>query len=345
MALMWDEIFEQPEAIERCYKNNFVVIQKIVEVIKKKDIKLIFIAARGTSDHAAVYGRYVFELLLGIPVGLAAPSIFTIYKKSMNFENALVIAISQSGEAADAIEVLRNANKQGSMTLGITNYEDSPIALEADFHLFCSAGIEKSLAATKTFITQMFLLAALAAHWSNDKEMLESIKKLPEKIKEVLKTSDAFEKKVERYRFMKECFVLARGVNYSISLEAALKMQETSYVRAKAFATSDFRHGPIAMIEGDIPVILFAPNGPLMNDLKNMIKLLKEYKIELIVVSNVNEILDCGDVSFRIPDTKNDMISSFYNVVVAQMFACKLSILKGLNPDEPRMLKKVTITK
>ena len=342
---MWKEILEQPVALERCFEKNSSTISEIVKTVQSKNITQVVIAARGTSDHAAVYGKYVIELLLGIPVSLAASSIFTIYRGGMNFGNCLVIGISQSGKAADVLEVLRGAKSGGAVTVGITNNADSEIALEPDFFLSCEAGVEKSVAATKTFSTQMFLLASLAAEWAGNCEMLHEISQIPEKISQAFDVSGAIESKVERYRFMNECFVLARGINYAVSLEAALKIQETTYVRAKAFATSDFQHGPIAMIERDIPVMIFAPDGPSAKDVSSMIEKLCKEQIETIVISNRKDILDMGTTAFSIPETSNDVISPFFNVIVAQMFACRLALVKGLNPDSPRGLSKVTVTK
>lgn len=345
MTLMWNEIWEQPLALERCMERNAGMIGKIVEAVRGRQIDNVVIAARGTSDHAAVYGKYIMEMLTGIPVSLAASSVFTIYQKSLNFKNALVIGISQSGKAADVLEVLKSANSHGALTIGITNFGDSPIAGEAKFHLHCEAGLERSVAATKTFTTQLFLLASLAAEWMKDKAFKEELLTVPQRISHTMEAAHDIEQLVMRYRFMNECFVLARGINYAVSLEAALKIQETTYVRAKAFATSDFQHGPIAMIDRDIPVIIYAPNGPSLGDLTGMINRMNENEVDTLVISNNEAVRAMGTCSLSIPDTDNDMISPFFNVVVAQMFACQLSLVKGLNPDSPRGLRKVTITK
>ena len=345
MLKMWDEIWEQPIVLGRCYEKNADTIKKLVDKIKEHNVSSVCIAARGTSDHAAVYGKYVLELTLGIPVSLAASSVFTIYQKSLKLKDTLVIGISQSGKAADVLEVLKDAKKQGAITVSITNAPDSPLAEEAMFHLNCAAEVEKSVAATKTFTAEMYLLAQLVAEWLGDDKMKEQILTIPKNLSHVFEIANTIEEKVERYRFMDECFVLARGVNYAVSLEAALKIQETTYVRAKAFATSDFQHGPIAMIDADIPVIIFAPDGPTLKDLTEMARKLKQDDVELIMISNKKELLEMGTCSFRIPETDNDIISPFFNVVVAQMFACKLAVTKGLDPDNPRRLKKVTITK
>lgn len=345
MAQMWDEIMEQPEVLGRCLRSNERVLAGLVAGIKSRQVSSIIIAARGTSDHAAVYGKYVFEMLTGLPVSLAAPSVFTMYGKSVNMANSLVLGISQSGKAADVLEVIRAANAQGAVTGTITNFTDSPLAAEARYHLYCDCGLERSVAATKTFTAQLYLLAQLAAVWTANDDFLRALAAIPGGMLKTFETAGDIARKVERYRFMKECFVLARGVNYAIALESALKIQETTYVRAKAFATSDFHHGPFAMIEKDMPVIVYAPEGPSLEDVSGMIRKLKDHEAEIVVVSDNEELQRYGDCFLEIPKTGNDFISPFYNVAVAQMFACRLALARGLNPDSPRGLNKVTITR
>lgn len=345
MTLMWKEIHEQPEVLRTCLEKNKSTIAEIVRLLDAKGIGSVYIAARGTSDHAGIYAKYIIELVKGVPVAMAAPSILTMYQKSLNLKNTLVIGISQSGKAADVLEVVKEGNRQGALTVSVTNFPDSPMAQEANFHLCCEAGLEKSVAATKTFTSQLMLLANLAAEWAKDEKMKEDLNKVPQLVEETLKLGDEIAEKVQRYRFMNECFMLARGVNYAIAMEAALKTQETGYIRAKAYAVSDFHHGPFAMIEKDMPVFVYAPEGPSLHDMLEILNKLKERDAEIVVISNNQQVLDMGMTSFRIPDTDNDVISPFLNVVVAQMFACQLSLARGLNPDSPRGLNKVTITR
>lgn len=343
MVKMWDEIFEQPAVLEKCL-DNIARIEEVVKAIKQQNIQFVYIVARGTSDHAAVYGKYLMELFVGIPVALAASSVLTIYQKEINFKNTLVIGISQSGRAGDVLEVIRSANRQGALTLSLTNTVDSHLAQEAQFHLDCQAGVEQSVAATKTFTAQMFLLAQLIALWADNTSLIRELKQVPQKISSTLGVSQDIMNKVQRYRFMDECFVLARGINYAIALEAALKIKETNYIRAEAFASSDFQHGPIAAVDRDIPIMIFAPKGPSLADLSKIIARLKNNGIELIIISNQNEFLEYSPCGFLIPDTDSDFTSPFFNVVIAQMFACQLALVRGLNPDQPRGLTKVTVT-
>lgn len=344
MPHMWIEILEQPDVLIRCFDSNKDTITHLVNAIEVRDIHSVIIAARGTSGHVGIYGKYMIEHEIGLPVSLAAPSIFTVYRKEVDMSRSLVIGISQSGKAEDVLEVIRNANQCGAITVSVTNNLDSALANTAQFHLYCNAGIEQSVAATKTCTTQMYLLAQLVAEWGRNEQFKKELALVPAHISEMFKGADRMAGKMERYRFMDECFVLARGMNYAIAMEAALKIQETSYVRARAYATSDFHHGPFAMIQKDMPVLVFAPNGPTLNDVSVMIEKLKQNEAEVIVVSNNKELLDKGDCAFQIPDTDNDMISPFYNVVISQVLSCQLSLLKNLNPDSPRGLNKITIT-
>ena len=344
MVKMWQEIFEQPQVLKRCLKDNDTMMDQVVGEIERRQINNVVIAARGTSDHAGIYGKYIMEYALGLPVALAAPSIVTMYNRDLKLQNSLVIGISQSGKAEDVRAVIDNAKKQGALAITITNDDQSPLAKAADYHLYTNAGLEESVAATKTFTSQMMMLALLVAKWAKDDAFRKELCNIPEQMEQVLALADPIIERVQRYRYMEDCFVLSRGVNYAIALEGSLKIQETTYVRAKGYAISDFHHGPFAMIEDDTPVIVYAPEGPSKADAKEMLEKLRSVHAEIIVITNAK---DMGDdvITFMIPETDNDMITPFYNVVWAQMFACQLALAKGHNPDQPRGLKKVTITR
>lgn len=345
MTKMWKEILQQPDILKKTIETNGKVIEALISKLNSSEITSVIIAARGTSDHAAVYAKYAIETLVEIPVSLAAPSVFTMYNSKVNMKNCLVIGISQSGKAADAIEVVKTAREQGAVTMSVTNFVDSPLAAASEFHLFCDTGVEQSVAATKTFTSTAFLLINFIAKWAKNEEVLAELSNVPAAISTVFNQAENVKEVVKRYRFMKECFVLARGINYSIALESALKIQETTYVRAKAFATSDFHHGPFAMIERDMPVIVYAPKGPSSKDVLEMINKLKDSQADILIISNDKDLLGMGDCSIEIPQKLSDFVSPLINVVVAQMFACNLSLIKGLNPDSPRGLNKVTITR
>jgi glucosamine--fructose-6-phosphate aminotransferase (isomerizing) len=346
MTHMMEEILQQPMVLKNCLETNLPALISLVGEIRRSSINLVCIAARGTSDHAGIYAKYLFESMLGLPVMLAASSVVTMYGKSVRFTNqTMVIGISQSGQAADVLAVLSDAASQGALTVSITNFPGSPIALATKHSLYCSAGIEKSVAATKTFTAQLYLLAWLAAELDGKNNLKPSLLQIPDDLSKMLSRPSVYESTAMHYRNIQECFVLARGINYPIALETALKIQETTYTRAKAFAISDFQHGPIAMLRPDIPVLVLAPNGPSLADSQRILRRLRETGMDILLFSNNDELLAQADHAFSIPNTQCDAVSAFYNVVAAQLFACYLAKSKGLNPDAPRMLKKVTITK
>lgn len=344
MSNMWNEIMEQPDAISRCLVQNQERVRRIAREMKARDLQFACIAARGTSDHAAVYGKYVLEIAAGMPVSLAAASVFTLYRRSLRLKKALVVGVSQSGQAADVLAVIKAAKGEGALTVSITNDPSSPLAQEADFHLDCQAGVEKSIAATKTFTAEMVLFLMLASELAEDEALIPGIGLLPGLIRDTLYAVQRGLGHAARYLQMEECFVLARGINYPVALEMALKLQETAYVRAKGFSLSDFQHGPVAMLDRRIPVILIAPEGPSFPEMQTMSMHLKENDMEQIVITNAGGTFSSSGCLLETAKTDNDFFSPFLCIAAAQMFACRLSLLKGLDPDHPRWLKKVTVT-
>lgn len=345
MTLMLKEINEQPAVLARLLKENKEPVEHLCEEIRNRKIEFAYIAARGTSSHAAFYAKYILETYVGIPVAFAAPSIITIYKGKPKLKNALVIGISQSGKAADVMEVLKEGNKQGAVTLAITNYPDSPMAKEARWHLACLAGEEKSVAATKTYSAQMMVVAMITANLAQDDGLKKQLEKVPTLVNSFLKDYGISDELIDKYKQMQECFVLARGMNYPIAMEGALKIQETCYVRAKAHSISDFYHGPLALAEPAMPVFLIATGTQTKQVNIEMIKTLKAHGVEPVLITDNEDIENPGGRKIVIPVTPGDFTAPFITTAVVQLFACKLSLAKGLNPDKPRNIKKVTITK
>ncbi len=345
MTLMLKEINEQPAVLDRLLKENKEPVKLLCEEIRKRGIDFAYMAARGTSDHAAVYAKYILETHAGIPVAFAAPSVITVYKGRPRLENALVIGISQSGDAEDVLEVLKEGRKQGAVTVAIKNYPDSPMAQEAQWHLDCLAGEEKSVAATKTFTAQMMIMAMITANLTNDDTLKRQLDTVPALVNGFLTDYGINDELVDKYKQMQECFVLARGMNYSIAMEGALKIQETCYVRAKAYSMSDFYHGPLALLEPEMPVILIATGIKTKKVNGEMIKTLIEHGVEPILITDNDEMESPAGRKVVIPEAPGDFTSPFITAAAVQLFACKLSLAKGLDPDNPRNIKKVTITK
>lgn len=345
MSKMWEEIFEQPEVMAKCRRDNLSVIKAIVTTIHEKKPHTVVFAGRGTSDHAGQYAKYLLEIYQGIPVALSSPSVLTEYNGKYDLSGCVVIAVSQSGMGQDVLEVLRAGNKAGAITVGVTNNEDSPIAKEASFHLFCSAGPELSVAATKTFGTELYLLYSLAAEWSQSPELLGYVDKIPGFVSQTLALSEKIAHDVVRFRFMQEAFVLSRGINLPIAMEASLKMNETSYTKARPFAISDFYHGPYALVDKGTPVMILSAEKATKEDALKMLARLNESGAETISITTSPEVLENSNCGLLLPAECEGPASAFALAAAVQMFAAKLAELKGFDADNGRGLKKVTITR
>jgi len=355
-TLMWKEINETPRIFGEIQKVNKDVMRSLVADVKASNATNFVAAARGTSDHALTYFKYVLEVNSYYTVGLSAPSVITLYKGKLNYKNSIVIGCSQSGRAADVLEVIKKGNEQGAITIAITNDTESPMAKEAKYHLFCNCGLESSVAATKTFSAQLFILLWLAAELSNHKEFLLVLKNLKGEIEKIMPEIDKQTTKyAEMFKDVQSGFVLSRGITYPIALEASLKLQETCYIQMKGYAGSDFYHGPMAMVSDNTPVIIYCAQNNGDAEMKNLVRADQIKCIEkmlslnapVLLVTNdcllANKFKKCNDAFINFAYSEEVMMFAF--ALFAQMFACKISCLIGNNPDSPRALNKVTITK
>ena len=341
---MLDEIAEQPAAIERTIKREGARIEKFaMSLMTKKQPRLIVLVARGSSDNAALFGRYVLETTTGIPVSLAAPAVHTLYKAQLNLSDALVIGISQSGEGVDINLVLKKAQKAGALTLAVTNEAGSAMAKLANETFLIHAGRERSVAATKTYTGQLTILHLLARALSNGGGRAD-VERIPALAAESLKLRERIEELVERYAFMNHAVVVGRGLNYANAYEFAIKLMETCYVVAERFSSADFLHGPIAMVGRGFPAFLFAPPGPTFKSMKELLVKLNGLGAETVAISSEKAILDKAGKAVRISTRIPEILSPIPYIVPAQLFAALLAAAKGISPDTPRSLTKVTRT-
>jgi glucosamine--fructose-6-phosphate aminotransferase (isomerizing) len=341
MSLMLEEIAEQPAVLEKTIRLEMGKLKKLGVFLRERDVNLIVLVARGSSDNAAFFGRYLLEITTGIPVSLSAPSVFTLYNARLKLNRALVIGVSQSGEGADINQVLESAKKSGAFTLGITNFADSTLAAITDETLLIHAGREKSVAATKTYTGQMLHFYLLASILADAKLEYE---KIPEFTNQVLRLKSQVEELVQRYVFMENCVVVGRGLNYGNSYELALKLMETCYVVAERFSSADFFHGPLAIVERRFPVIIFAPQGVTQQSNLDLLNRLKELHADSFAITNDEKIAALSSRSLLLPDEIGEFLSPIPFIVPAQLFAALLAEAKGLDADAPRSLTKVTKT-
>jgi glutamine---fructose-6-phosphate transaminase (isomerizing) len=349
---MLEEIREQPAALERALQSELPRVAPLKARLDQARPKLIVLAARGTSDNAAIFGRYLLEITTGIPVSLAAPSIYTLYEANLDLRGTLAIAISQSGESTDINMVQERARSQGAITIGITNEEARTLARISEYPLLVRAGREQSVAATKTYTGQL-LSFYLIAYALGANLRLEDVLRLPEWTSQALRIEPEISAAAERYRFMESAAVVGRGLNYSNAFEFSLKLMETCYVIAERFSAADFLHGPIAMVERAFPLFLFAPPGVTWPSMKQMIQRLQQLKADTLVITDQEnpEAVEVSSRTIALPVKlgvagvkPQEVFTPIPYIVPAQLFAAYLAAYKGLNPDQPRTLSKVTQT-
>ncbi len=349
---MLEEIRQQPAVLEKTLGQELRAVEKLKKILESRRPRFIVLAARGTSDNAAQFGRYLLEVSTGIPVSLAAPSIFTLYEASLDFRDVLVVAISQSGESTDTNLVLERAREQGALTVGITNETKSTLAGIAEHVFFVRAGKERSVAATKTYTGQLLMLYLLAYALGAPLDV-DDLRRVPAWAEDALKLEREIAARAGRYRFMDHTVVVGRGLNYSNAFEFALKLMETCYVVAERFSSADFLHGPIAMVESSFPVFLFTPSGVTWPAMQEMLDRLHQIGAETMVITDRSnpEALQRSLRTICIPAKlthRSKLPAEVYTlipyIIPAQLFAACLAAEKGLNPDHPRSLSKVTRT-
>jgi glucosamine--fructose-6-phosphate aminotransferase (isomerizing) len=321
--------------------------RRIADEVRRRGVRWVFLAARGSSDHAAIYGQYLFQIENGLPAGLAAPSVFTRYRAPVALENVLVIGVSQSGEAPDVLETLAVAEKRGALTVGVTNSPDSPLATQPHFVIHCHAGLERSVAATKTYLNSLaaFLLLA-SALGPRSAELSGSLRALPESVEAALASESAIADHVERYRYMEECVTLSRGLHLCTAMEAALKLTETCMLISRPFSAADFLHGPFALAGDGFPCLVFLPPGPCREDVLELHAKLIGAGAETLAFTLGEDAPADATVAFPIPCANPaEALAPFLHTVAAQLFAYHLSITRGLDPDRPRGLRKITHTR
>lgn len=340
---MLQEIAQQPDGLIRTIEAEKTKIARLGRFLNDRDIDLIVLVARGSSDNAALFGRYLLEIKTGIPVSLSAPSVHTLYKAKLKLQHALVIGVSQSGEGEDINLVLENARQCGAYTVGITNEPASSMTRIVDETLVMHGGRERSVAATKTFTGQMMLFYMLAAELGSGSPKL-SYEQIPEFAARALEQKPALLELVQRYVFMENCVVVGRGLAYANAYELALKLMETCYVVAERFSSADFLHGPLAMVERHFPVILFAPPGVMLPGVKDLIGRLKELHADTLVITGDFDSAAACSRAIIMPREIDEFVAPIPYMIPGQLFAALLAEAKGLDPDAPRSLSKVTRT-
>ena len=344
MAYLEQEILEQPEVLERLLERERGTVETVARAIRERGPRFVVLAARGSSDNAARYGQYLLGAVNGLPVALATPSLFTLYRRPPRLADALVVAVSQSGQSPDIVAVVEEGRRQGALTLAVTNDPASPLARAAEWVIPLHAGAERSVAATKTYTASLLALGMLSAALAGDEEMFTALRTVPGAIRQVISSAPTICRASERYRYMEACVVVSRGYNYATAYEIALKLKELTYVLAEPYSSADFQHGPVALVEKGFPVIAVVPEGAVTAEMVDFLRRLREREAELVVISAREEVLSLAQTPLPLPEGIPEWLSPMVAVVPGQLFALGLTQARGLDPDQPRGLQKVTRT-
>jgi glucosamine--fructose-6-phosphate aminotransferase (isomerizing) len=342
-----DEILEQPQLLQRWLDTQLDRARQVAEAIRGREIDYVFLAARGTSDHAGVYAQYLWGARNRLPVAFAAPSLFTRYDAQSvpRLRHALVVGISQSGQSPDVVSVLAEGRRQGAVTLAITNAAHSPLEEAAEFALDVHAGAEKAVAATKTYTGELLVVAALSALLRDEPAALDELLRLPEAVAGAAALEAETAEVARQHRDLRQCVVLGRGYNYATAREWALKLKELAYVFADPYSAADFQHGPIAMVEPGARVLAVAPRGAVLDDLLALLRRLRdEYGAELTVLSDDEAALSLSQHPLRLPAEVPEWLSPIASIVPAQLYSYHLTLAKGYDTEAPRHIRKVTLT-
>jgi glucosamine--fructose-6-phosphate aminotransferase (isomerizing) len=344
-SILRSEIMSQPQVLARILSKEQRRIEKVAAAVRRFDPQLVLVVARGSADNAGLYGKYLFGAHNRTVVALATPSLITRYGKPPDLGRALVLGISQSGQSFDVVETVQAAREAGAFTVAITNSPNSPLAESADEVLLCHAGVERSVAATKTYTAQLMLLALLSTHISGNRRRLLSLEQVPDHVAAALECEPAARDIAQRLRYLEQCAVVGRGFSYGTAFEVALKLGELTHVVAQPYSAADFRHGPIAVVDQGFCVVLLAPRGKVLTDINALLTELRDREAEVIAISDVSAVLRGATRGLRLPGGVPEWLAPLTCVVPGQLLAMYLAQAKGLPLDAPRGLRKVTRTR
>jgi len=341
------DIAEQPEVYERLLSaEHAAAIEVVARQIAERRPRHVVFTARGTSDHAALYAAYLVEIRLGIPAGLASPSSVTVYGARPDLRDALVVGVSQSGGSSDLVEVVRAARDTGALTLAVTNNPDSPLSGAAELHVDVAAGHERAVAATKTYTAELLALLMLVEGIrtgsgvlpADERRALDELPGLAAGLLDDPTPADI----AGRYRFAARVVTTGRGYAYPTAREAALKLMETSYLPALAFSGADLLHGPLAMTAPDVPVLAVVGDGPAGAAMREVVTRLDQRRADVVAIGP--SPIDGVPLRLATPSV-DERYAPLLDIVPLQRLALALALGRGEDPDAPRGLSKVTITR
>jgi len=335
------EIAEQPDVLARVIDLGREAARNVAAAVRERNPRFVLFAARGTSDHAALYAKYLVEIRLGLPAGLASPSTMTAYGAKPDLRDTLLVAVSQSGGSPDLIEAATVSRDCGATVLAVTNAPESELARVSDFHLDVHAGPELAVAATKSYTAELLSLWLFVEAMCGGNG--DAARAVPTAVQQQVDRIGEMTALAERYRFTDRMLLTGRGYSYPTAREAALKLMETSYVAAHAFSGADLLHGPLAMMDAEHPVIAIVPHGAGGNAMQPVLERLRNRGLDLAVIGG-RDAGQFGTVSVDVHHGLPEDLSPIADIVLLQQLAFAMATGRGHDPDQPRGLAKVTRT-
>jgi glucosamine--fructose-6-phosphate aminotransferase (isomerizing) len=343
------EIAQIPAAVERIMASADAELGSVADAIRRARPGWVMIAGRGTSDHAAIYAQYLIETHLGLPTGLVKPSVTTVYQAPVAWRGGLVLAISQSGQGPDIAAVVRAARAAGALTVAITNDARSPLAATAEWHLRCHAGRELAIPATKTYVAELAVVAALAAAVRPSRDLTDGLAALPGALRDTLLLTRRWlagsgRSAVADLAGADRALVVSRGFNLATAMELALKLKETVGLFAEAYSTADFAHGPKVLARRDVPILAIRPDGPMGAQVDETLAGVAVDGGRVTVIGG-REAARGRDGALALAAMLPEALTPLLFVVPGQLLVEATAQERGLSPDAPVGLGKVTRTR
>ena len=337
--MMLREAEQAPEAVATQMQRNLPAVKSLADRLRSGDHRFVVTSARGSSAHAATFGKYLIETRLGLVTAAAAPSVATLYGGSLDMERAVFLAVSQSGRSPDLVRQAEAARAAGALTVALVNVPESPLEAACEAVLPLHAGEEQSVAATKSFIASLTALAQLTAHWSGDEALIAALDRLPEQLHRAAALD--WGEALEPLSDIHDMLVVGRGYGFAIANEAALKMKETCSIHAESFSAAELQHGPVTLVDEDYPVLVFSQQDETRDGMLELVTQLRGRDANVLVAEPGESEPGRLPVAPPVHPVTDPvaMVQSFYGM------AARLSVRRGLNPDQPRHLRKVTLTR
>ncbi len=342
MSLMRTETLAIKDIVQKQLTNNAILLEKFRDKIQQYAPHFIVTVARGSSDHAATFAKYLFETELGLVVSSAAPSIYSLYAAPMHLDDALVIALSQSGQSPDICEAVRYAHTKKALTLALVNATDSPLAELSEYILPLHAGPEHAVAATKSYMAMLTAMLHLTAILKEDNILLTALKDLPQQFSSL--ESPDFTAFFPIFAGAINALVIGRGFGFPIAEEIALKFKEVSQLHAEGFSGAEVLHGPFSLFNEAFPVVIFLQNDAALPSLQNLIAKIRTTPVQPLLLGDATALKGNEDLPHITLPKTHPLLSPILAAFVMYQFIEQWAVEQGLNPDDPPLIQKVTRT-